>query len=240
MKKRKNLKLALLTLATAFAFGSVGWSQAGELSYGVKVGASFSGFTHNMDVYTQYKTGFAAGAVVNYNALAIVGVGLEVNFQQSGAFHTTPFDVYPSSALGGTDIDKVTSDVTMNALNIPLLINFAPLSGNDISPRIVVGFALDYYFNVTSRDLLELDGSFDLPLESRSYSNVTNNYQSINYGPLAGFGLDMNTASFTYFIEGRYQVGLNNVSNLGTLRTSNGRWEYSVNTITIAAGIKLK
>lgn len=237
MKRKRLSRLVILTSLMSFVCSIVVYGQAGELSYGAKVGASFGGFTHNYNVYSQQKIGLAGGAVVNYNVIDILGVGLEVNFQQTGALHVSPFSVYPDVLIDNTELEEAFTDVTINSLNIPLIVSFTPLAGSEISPRIIAGFSYDLYLNATAKDYVYSDF---MPLEMADKNDASNYYKQHNYGPLAGIAFDINTGGLTYFIEARYQVGLSDISNVALLRSINWEWNYSVNTITVSVGVKLK
>ena len=232
MKRRTNFKLVFLIALVCFIGTDKLKAQAGELSYGAKLGASFSGFTHYKNVFTDYKTGFTMGAVATYNPINVVGVGIELNYLQQGASEVSPRYAYIIIP------DNVSvSDITIHTLNIPVIASFNPLVDNIITPRVYGGIALDVHMGAKTKNLTIVDGVYSSTL---SYDNVGGAFSTTNISPLAGIEFDMDAGGFTYFIDLRYKVGLQNISAFGTLNTSQYLWDYSVNTFTASFGVKLK
>ena len=234
MKRRTNFKLVFLIALVCFIGTDKLKAQAGELSYGAKVGASFSGFTHYQNVFTNYKTGVTAGAVAMYNPINVIGVGVELNYLQQGAAEVDQDYVY---IISPDNVTGAGCHVTIHTLNIPVIVSFNPLVDNIITPRVYGGFALDLHLSANTKNLTVIDGVYSTNL---SKDNVSGAFSTTNLSPLAGIEFDMDAGSFTYFIDFRYKVGLQNISAYGTLNTTQYLWDYSINTFTASFGVKLK
>lgn len=237
MNRRTNFKLVFLIALLCFIATDKLDAQSGELSYGAKLGASLSGFTHYSDVYTEYRTGFTAGAVAAYNPLNVVGIGLEVNYLQQGAANITPNHV-------SRNITENVSycHVTINTLNIPVIVSFNPLVDNIITPRVYGGFALDLHLSANAKNTSVTDNGV---VYSDTEKNVSGAFSTTNLSPLAGIEFDMDAGNFTYFIDFRYKIGLQNISGYGTLNVpidnyAEGLANYSINTFTASFGVKFK
>lgn len=209
------------------------------ITFGIKAGGVFSGFTHHHEVFTQKRSGLGAGAFLEFNPLSVIGISIEANYLQEGAFHANPLLVYPASTVNYTsNIYKTYSDIRLHTLNVPVLVSIrAPkISGNAV-PKLILGYCYDYILNATSQDMYMTNGNSYLPIESRGKEDVTSSFQSWNMGPIAGIGVDFKGDDFTYMIEARYKVGIRDINNLGNLNSKNSQYDFSVNSLTVTIGI---
>ena len=242
MKKRKLVgSLIIFVLASGvFLHAQNGGSTSEKpLTFGIKAGGAFSGFTNHQDIFTGTRSGVSAGAFVAFSPVSFVGVSLEVNYVQEGAFHANPLLIYPASTVNyTTSIYKTNSDIRLHTVQVPVLINVkAPGMNGTVVPKLILGYSFDFILNATSQDNYMISANPDIPLTSRSKENVTSSFESWNMGPVCGFGIDFSGDKLTYMLEARYKVGIRNINALGGLNTLNSQYDFSVNTFTVTLGI---
>lgn len=241
MKKKRIVSfLILLFLSSAALLRAQEGSSGKPISFGIKAGGVFSGFTNHQEVFTSMRGGLAAGAFFEYKPLSLLGIAVEANYIQEGAFHANPFLIYPASTVNYTeDIYKTTSDIRLHTFQVPVLLNIrAPkISGNAV-PKLILGYSFDFISQAITKDMYMINGtSTSIPMESRGKEDVTSSFGSFNMGPVAGFGIDFTGENLTYMFEARYKVGLKDISNLGSLNSINNQYDFSVNTFTVTVGI---
>ncbi len=239
MKKRKIVSiLILLFLATAPLLKAQESSSGKPISFGAKAGGVFSGFTNHQDVFTGMRSGLNIGAFAEYKVLSLLGISVEANYVQEGAFHANPFLIYPASTVNyTTDIYKTSSDIRLQTIQVPVLLNIRPNVSGNVLPKLILGYSFDFLLNATSKDMYMVSSNSDIPMESRGKENVTSSFKSFNMGPVAGIGFDFNGDKLTYMLEARYKIGLKDINNLGALNSINSQYDFSVNTFSITVGI---
>jgi|GEM_PF-4037783 len=237
MKKTKFILLFLLLVFCPLYLTAQ--ETVSPLSYGLHLGPGFSGFTNHGEVFSRHKTGLSAGLFVEYKPLAFLGVTLEVNYLMEGAFHVSPYLIYPESNIyyAGGLIYKSSSDVTLHNLNLPLLIKLRPVNLPAASPFISLGYSVDFLLSAISRDNIMGTGTGDIPVSDRTCEDVSGSFMDWNHGPVAGIGLEFPGGKLNYAIEARYKVGLMYINDLAGLNTLNGEYDFSVNTLTFCITI---
>lgn len=246
MKKRKIASFFILLFLSSGFYLKAQESESSSglpISYGAKLGAAFSGFTHHQEVFSEKRAGFAIGAFAEYTVIPMVGVSAELNYVQEGAFHVTPSLIYPEDRVNVTDnISKQASDVRLHSLQIPVLVNVrAPYLSGNVIPKLIMGYSFDFILKAKSKDMLYISDPnsniVDLPIEKRSTETVSSSFKDFNMGPVLGLGLDFKGDKFTYMFEARYKIGIKDINNLGSLNIYNEENDFSVNTLTITMGI---
>lgn len=242
MKNRKTISTFLLLLLTSGVFlqaqdNSV--SAGKQFSFGIKVGGVFSGFTNHQDVFTGMRGGMTIGAFAEFKPISFLGVSIEANYVQEGAFHANPYLIYPAASINyTTSIYKTSSDIRLHTLQIPLLVNIrAPKISGAVSPKLILGYSFDFILNATSNDMYMISGNPDIPLSSRGTENVSSSFQKWNMGPVLGVGFDFASDKLTYMLEARYKIGVRDINNMGGLNSLNSQYDFSVNTFTVTFGI---
>jgi hypothetical protein len=88
MKKHTFFKaILLLTIFPVTALSIRAQAQTDKpVSFGIKLGTNSSGFTHNYEIFSGKKLGVACGAFVEAKPNKMLGVALELNYLQQGAF----------------------------------------------------------------------------------------------------------------------------------------------------------
>jgi hypothetical protein len=241
MKKRRIASIIIFFLLSSGSFlkAQEGGSSGKPISFGIRAGGVFSGFTNHQEVFTSMRGGFCAGAFVEYKPISLLGVSAEVNYVQEGAFHANPFLIYPAASVNyTTNIYKTSSDIRLHTVQVPVLLNIrAPEISGNVVPKLILGYSFDFLLKANSQDMYMISNGGDIPLSSRGNENVTSAFQSWNMGPVAGLGIDFNGDKFTYMIEARYKIGLKDINNLGSINSLNGQYDFSVNTLTVTLGI---
>jgi hypothetical protein len=236
--RMKGRNVCVVVLILLFS-GSLLFAQDSKPVFGIRAGGSFSGFTNHQDVFTGMRSGFFAGGFFEFKAASFLGIALEANYVQEGAFHANPFLIYSASSVNyTTNIYKTTSDVRIHTLQVPLLFNIrAPKINGSVTPKLILGYSFDYIIKAVSNDMYMISAQPDLPLSKRGTENVSSSFQSWYMAPVCGVGIDFPGEKVTYMLEARYSIGLRNINNLGGLNTLNSQYDFSVNTFAITLGI---
>lgn len=241
MKKRKIASiLILLLLSSSLLLRAQESSSSGKpISFGIRAGGVFSGFTNHQEIFTSMRTGLAAGAFAEYRFIPLVGISVEANYVQEGAFHANPFLIYPASSVNYTNsIYKTSSDIRLHTVQLPVLVNLrAPGISGNVAPKLILGYSFDFILKAQSKDMYMISSSTDMPLETRSNETVSSSFKDFNMGPIVGLGVDFNGDKFTYMLEARYKIGIKDINNLGNLNSFNSQYDFSVNTLTVTLGI---
>jgi hypothetical protein len=222
-----------------FPFNLTAQETESPFSYGLHLGPSFSGFTNHMEIFSQKKTGLSTGLFCEYKLKPYVSLSVEANYLMEGAFHVSPYLIYPQSNIyypGGL-VYKSSSDVTLHNVDLPVLFKFRPVTLSGASPFITVGYTFNFLITAVSRDMIMTSGINQIPVSDRSFETVTGSFQDWNHGPVAGIGLEFPGTKFKYAIEARYKVGLMDINDLAGLNAINGQYDFSVNTITFCISI---
>jgi hypothetical protein len=242
MKRKNLLKIALSLIFVVFALVNTQAQQDDKpLTYGFRIGTNSSGFTQNYEVFTQSKLGFTGGGFIEYQPIKMAGISIEVNYSQQGAYHFDPNYIYtPAELSDGTN--KIYSDIKLQTIEVPLLFNFRPLTEGNITPVFSLGFAFDYILSASSNNWVSITdaNNFTYTLPTTNKEDVSSRFQSYNYGPVGGLGIDFIEKQIKYSIGVRYSIGLNDIDNSAYLNnvTSNYyRFHYSSNTLSVLIGI---
>jgi hypothetical protein len=242
MKTNNLLRLVVVfsfcQIATIFSVLSQ--DLAKPISFGIKVGASSSGFTRDRQVFSDKKLGLACGIFAEYKLMGFLGVEVSANYVQEGGAHVSPKLVYPVSLLNVNQlVTKQSSDVLLHTLQVPLILNIRPsVMSENLCPRISVGYSFDFILNATSKDNVMMTSSpNNILISDRHKENVTSSFSAMNMGPILGLGLDFKSDKHIYLLDVKYKIGMSEINNLGSLTTTNGERPFSISTLTITIGI---
>jgi hypothetical protein len=228
-----------LIITAIFLYSLTNQSQAqntSQLNYGVRVGASSSCFAQSAQEFSHKKTGITAGGFVNYMLKDWVGLTGEINYLQEGVTHISPEYIYPEFILSQNAFPKIYSDVTIHAIDVPVLVHFYPLPGvNRIVPKFGTGISFNYIARVKSKDLVTDNEHLFTTTQT---TDVSSFFNSTNFGILFSGGLNFVTNKHTYLFDVRYKFGLKNISNLSGYSHSADH-AFTSNTFTITLGITI-
>jgi hypothetical protein len=230
---KKNQLIFVFLLIILSKINLTAQENVSKFSYGLRLGSSFSGFTHNQEVFSQLKSGFSGGLFAEFKPVSSIGISLDADYLMEGAFHVDPLLIYtPSSvAYPGGLVYKYASDITLHNIHIPLLINIRPIPVG-VSPTISLGYSFDFILTARSRDMIMATGtSSPIPVNERTLENVSNSFEKWNMGPIAGVGINFPGPKFNVSFDVRYKVGLRDINYHAGLNTINGQYNFSVNTL---------
>jgi hypothetical protein len=230
---KKNQLIFVFLLIILSEINLTAQENVSKFSYGLHLGSSFSGFTHNQEVFSKLKSGFSGGLFVEFKPAASIGISMDADYLMEGAFHVDPLLIYTPSSVSypGGLVYKYASDITLHNIHIPLLINIKPIPIG-VSPTISLGYSFDFFLSAKSRDMIMATGtSSPIPVNERTLENVSNSFEKWNMGPIAGVGINFPGAKYNISFDLRYKVGLRNINYHAGLNTINGQYNFSVNTL---------
>lgn len=178
------------------------------------------------------KTGFSGGLFAEFKPIAFLGVSVDADYLMEGAFHVSPYLIYPYSSVNYTSgVYKDASDVTLHNIHLPVLINIRPISGG-VSPTVSLGYSFDLILTANARDMImATNGTKAMPVTDRSIENVSSSFEKWNTGPVAGVGINFPGVKYNYSFDVRYKVGVRNINNPAGPDNLNGQYNFSVNTL---------
>jgi hypothetical protein len=230
---KKNQLIFVFLLFILSNINLTAQENVSKFSYGLHLGSSFSGFTHNQEVFSQLKSGFAGGLFAEFKPVSYLGISLDAQYLMEGAFHVDPLLIYTPSSVTypGGSVYKYASDITLHNIHIPLLINIRPIP-TGVSPTISLGYSFDFILAAKSRDMIMASGtSSAIPVNERTLENVSNSFEKWNMGPVAGVGINFPGLKYNVSFDVRYKVGLRDINYHAGLNTINGQYNFSVNTL---------
>jgi hypothetical protein len=244
MKSNRILPFLIIVLLAGVATTSISAQKADKpLTFGMRAGINSSGFSHYGEVYSLCKSGLVIGAFGEFNTGYMASASVEINYIQQGAFHIEPGSVYPANEITIYNVTKAFSDIKLHTINIPFIASFRPISDGSIFPKFSLGFSFDFIMSARSKNMLYYTNTvtgIKATIPDRSNDVVTSSFKTLNYGPLAAFGLDFKSNPLTYSIEVRYYIGLNDINNLASMNniTSNTtKYDFSYNSLSVTFGV---
>jgi hypothetical protein len=190
-----RLPIVVFALVASFASSSV----AGELSYGINIGALTSNVTGTPEGWqdeTSYRTTMTAGVVLNY--------------AYNESFSLQPELLYASKGFIGNLYEDEWFDVDVTAsfdyIEIPVLARYSFMPGGKFRPCIFAGPSLSYCM-ASELEISQWPASFDVDISSITHTT--------DFGVIlgAGFGYDVGKGTLTFDI--RYQNCFTNVVTTG-------------------------
>lgn len=241
MNKIPFLKLTLSNaqkvLLAFLLFAGISTVSKAQLIVGGKVGTATSAFAHDYSSnISSKKTGLVVGGFANYQVLDFLGATAEINYAQEGGKALDPSYLYHQGSITINDMRKVSSDVTLHTLEIPLMVNLTPFDfDEDIMPVIYGGISFDAILAARTKDLI-YDDDYNKILANRSKENVTSSFEYWNYTAVLGAGLLFKGSSFEYMLDVRYKPGFRMINNLAQLNIDN--WgtadDFSYNSLQVS------
>jgi hypothetical protein len=190
-----------IVFATVVAAAVVGASSASAQTIGFKVGPSFANWNMEEDgaeLEGSTLTSFMGGGFIRFN-MGRLGIQPELLYVTRG----TEFED-ETGEFGGTVKTKV------DYIEIPVLLVLPLTVGTGISPYIFGGPS--FAFEVGCKlevDGGEFDGSVDCDEDGEDSGR-----KSLDLGATAGLGLTFPMGPGALLIEGRYNFGLSNISDI--------------------------
>lgn len=212
-------KITLLLAVTLFS--TMAMSQLG---FGIKGAVTMSNLTTDIqEIEEAAQTGWQLGAYLR--------IGDKWHLQPEVYFTAKPGSLtYSYSDLNDPmQTGKVTQDITLNTIDIPLLIGYKIIDPPTLNVRLQAGPVLSMVanktFNVSSEGV-------DPPELTDSYEN---SYSDINWGLQFGAGVD-----FLFLTADlRYEMGLSNLYENDLDGVNNIGGAFKNNVFMLSVGIKI-
>lgn len=209
-----------------------------KLSYGIKVGASFSAFTNDYEPFTDKKAGLVAGGFVEYRFYDFLGVSIEPVYLQKGALNVNPYFLYDNlddyTPYTIIQVNKVTS----HHVQVPLIINLRlPVKPCHVVPFLSLGGAVAYTLNVTANNLMDYGTLNGQKYYETMKEGVTSQFEEWEYQLLIGPGIEFESPVGNIIFNVDYYVGL---SKINKYKYQYQYYDYSSNSWIFTLGFRLK
>jgi hypothetical protein len=220
---------------------SIACFSQNKFSFGPRVGYQVSKF--NGEKHTNYSLGLYAGGFVQYQFSSAFTTEFDVLYSEQGGSRLTIKENPP-----GLDIpvsrETYTSNISLRSIELPLLINYSPLSDLSVKPRLILGPSIAFLLTAQdNRDITIEYNTLSVPpipdpifgekavtATVSNSENVSGEYQAVNLNANAGLGLDVPFNKFNLIIDLKYRLGitpvdisynpLNKVNNSSQLRNN--------------------
>lgn len=195
------MKKFLLVLLI-FSFVSV--ANAQEMK--IMLGGSFSHYkiwpdlqftNFYLDDYSyeiSFKSGLLLGIGIEFSLSKRIAIEVDALYFQKGSKIQRVFPLL--------EMSHDTEDLNLDAFSILSLIKFRFFPGS--SPYVFAGGELSHVYSDR-----ESPSAWIIPYEEMDTFNIK---RSFDYGLVFGAGFEMKEKIFTFFIEGRYHLGLGNIA----------------------------
>ena len=179
---KKIILITAIVLISSYSFGQIG--------FGIKGAVTMSKLSTDLsDVEEAAKTGFQAGAFVRIG----------------DKWHLQP-EAYFTSKMGNLKFDvlqqSVEQTVTLNTIDIPVLIGYKILDPPTLNVRLQAGPVASIVANKSFK--LEVDG-----VETPTDEEFKDSFKDLNWGLQFGAGVDF----LMLTVDLRYELGLSNIYN---------------------------
>jgi hypothetical protein len=138
-------------------------------------------------------TCFGFGAVLDYYLSESIALHLEPMYLQKGTKMSMTIEGF----------GDFSGEMNVSYIEIPVMLKFE-FGANNVRPYIMTGPTIGYRLSA------EMKMSFEGEEETEDMKDVT---KDINYGVAFGGGVSMQMGNNTFFIEGRYSLGLANIND---------------------------
>ncbi|MCK4321302.1 PorT family protein [candidate division WOR-3 bacterium] len=174
--KKLAIVLVLLFSTSVFAQG---------LTFGVKGGINYNKFFGENSEGSEWKLGFAAGAVAAFDVTDMLIIQPEVLY-----------------SMKGSGIEGVDASWDLTYIEIPVLLKYSiPMDGM-IAPNLFIGPSLGI---LISSEVTLADVTVDAKDETKS----------IDFGVVFGAGVDFDLGTGKVTIDGRYTYGFTSIDDTG-------------------------
>jgi Outer membrane protein beta-barrel domain len=181
------MKKALVLLIVSFLIAGSSFAQV-KISGGVLAGVNMGNVKVDptpTGVDFSNLTGFAAGAVLNFDFAGGFGIQVEPMYIQDGA----------KVSVGGTE-----TKIKANYIDVPAMLMYTFATGQgEVEPYVMAGPVLGIRLSAKETDGTETD--------IKSYTKST------NFAGTFGAGVKIPVGMNKIFVEGRYTIGFSDINN---------------------------
>jgi len=225
VKNKKKVVSVLFFLSAFFMLFSAVYAQ--EIKF--MLGGNLSKYSTWPEVYfdsalgDEYtyeignKKGFLLGSGIEFALTRNVAIEIDGLYFQKGSRIQKCYSLL--------EIYVCPKNYTLHVINIPLLLKIKFLSGS--SPYVLGGGEFSFILSHGCRSIL--DGRTGNRISIKEFT------KSFDYGLVLGGGFEVNMEATSYFIEGRYYLGLRNIIK-GSID-----WETTkTSAVALILGLKIK
>jgi hypothetical protein len=213
MKKKEIFKIMKIAIIGAFFSTMVLSSCLAQFgaAFGVKGGLTVSSFNNASGSVSANTTGMG-GLFVNLQLAPVFTIQPELVLTKKGAIQTN---------------NNIKNDIRITYFEVPILVKIRMPFDNVFFPHIFAG--PNFAYNVNSK-LVVTDNNTGLYLPTNS-----DDIRKSDVGGILGAGIDIQSKSIFFTIDGRYGFGFNKLgSNSVYLDVKNRAW-----TFTVGLGIRI-
>ncbi len=202
MKKMIILVVALFTLIAVLP-------ATAQVNFGVIGGLNLANLSVDPDagVDISNRTAFGIGGILSFGVGETLALQLEPMFLQKGA-------KLKLSDQGFT----LEAEIKVSYIEVPAMLKFAFGSG-DTKPYVMAGPTVGYLLSAKVKDDME-------------EQDIKDDVKNIDFGLAFGGGVSLPMGNNTFFVEGRYSLGLSDIND-----DSSDDTEIKTKGIQIMAGI---
>ena len=193
------MKKALVLLVVSFLIAGSSFAQV-KISGGVLGGLNLANVTID------------PAPTESFDNLTAFGVGGVFNFEFSGGFSIQAEPMYLRAGTKTTTaINNVPVDLKLkgNYISIPVLFIYAFQTGeNQVQPYIFAGPSLGFLMSATASEEATVGGN-----SVSADVDFKDSLKTTDFGAIFGAGVNIPAGGNTIFLEGRYSLGLSDISN---------------------------
>ncbi len=206
-----KLLKTVLALFTLLIISQISYSQV-RLGLGIEGGVDIANVSVTPDFTTSTRTGIIIGGIVDIGLTPTIGITSGIRYNQKG------FTFTGATVTGAA----VTATDKLSYIEFPVLLKVKfPLT--EVKPYVIGGPVLGIQVAANQ----EVTGAIT------QTSDISSDFQSIDFGLLFGAGLDFKVGLKTnLFVQGAYSIGLSNILKNATTQTLKN------NGIQLTGGVK--
>jgi len=190
-------------------------------------GLNLSRYSIYPEVY-QDIYGFQYNDKSNFKMGSVIGCGIEFPFTKKITFGIEALYIQKGSKIKtespSIEIYSAPKEYTLSTISFPILLRTRFLKGS--SPYILGGG--EFSFIISHRYINILNG------QGRDSLDIKENTHNFDYGLVFGFGFEIKIEEHSFFIEGRYHLGIKNISKVYQRYES-----IKTNAIVVVMGFKI-
>jgi hypothetical protein len=213
-----------------------------QIAVGPKAGINFNSFRQSKSFRNYFDPvgGFNVGAFAKYPVTDFLKARAELLYFQQGG------NIYDYRVV--SEMYRSGAKVTFHNFEIPILaeLGLPSLSEDPLQPKLLIGgfYSQTIYAKESFTNIVKVSGHEKI--EYDGFLNAGGQYNSAQYGIIAGIGAEMKIFNQPVSIEFRYQYNLNRANKPGTqnsynLQNTTDKWgnELKLHTLSINVGVTL-
>jgi hypothetical protein len=194
----------------------IGGALSAQTSFGPTVSYNFNSFRGNSAF--EVTPGFGVGGFFKHQLTDFLAPKVELAYFQQGAY-------LQDYAVSAPELTRNRSRVTFHSIHVPLLLELSlpTLRDEPIRPKLSLGGFYNFIFNAEERYFNSIRVAGYPRVESFGRSNVTRQFEQMQYGLIGALGGEIKLFSLPVSLEFRYLYNLNPISKSGTRNDVNLR-----------------